>query len=156
MRREKILKIIKDNPGIGFNGIVRETKLSNGVISHYILQLLKDGEIVKSGVRAKYFHYKISEKDRKFLVSLSNNSNYEIIKLLLKTRSPVSAERITKAIEKSRSTVSVNLKRLEKMQIIGRKILNKNEKLTADIGFYILDEQFMRKIFSKYNLNSRK
>jgi len=156
MRREKILKIIKDNPGIGFNGIVRETKLSNGVISHYILQLLKDGEIVKSGVRAKYFHYKISEKDKKFLVSLSNNSNYEIIKLLLKTRSPVSAERITKAIEKSRSTVSVNLKRLEKMQIIGRKILNENEKLTADVGFYILDEQFMRKIFSKYNLNSKK
>ena len=156
MRREKILKIIKDNPGIGFNGIVRETKLSNGVISHYILQLLKDGEIVKSGVRAKYFHYKISEKDKKFLVSLSNNSNYEIIKLLLKTGSPVSAERITKAIEKSRSTVSVNLKRLEKMQIIGRKILNENEKLTADVGFYILDEQFMRKIFSKYNLNSKK
>lgn len=156
MRREKILKIIKDNPGIGFNGIVRKTKLSNGVISHYILQLLKDGEIVKSGVRAKYFDNKISEKDKKFLVSLSNNSNYEIIKLLLKTGSPVSAERITKAIEKSRSTVSVNLKRLEKMQIIGRKILNKNEKLTADIGFYILDEQFMRKIFSKYNLNSRK
>ena len=156
MRREKILKIIKDNPGIGFNGIVRETKLSNGVISHYILQLLKDGEIVKSGVRAKYFHYKISEKDKKFLVSLSNNSNYEIIKLLLKTGSPVSAERITKAIEKSRSTVSVNLKRLEKMQLIGRKILNKKEKLTSDIGFYILDEQFMRKIFSKYNLNSKK
>ena len=156
MRREKILKIIKDNPGIGFNGIVRETKLSNGVISHYILQLLKDGEIVKSGVRAKYFHYKISEKDKKFLISLSNNSNYEIIKLLLKTRSPVSAERITKAIEKSRSTVSVNLKKLEKMQIIGRKILNENEKLTADVGFYILDEQFMRKIFSKYNLNSKK
>ena len=156
MRREKILKIIKNNPGIGFNGIVRKTKLSNGVISHYILQLLKDGEIVKSGVRAKYFHYKISEKDKKFLISLSNNSNYEIIKLLLKTRSPVSAERITKAIEKSRSTVSVNLKRLEKMQIIGRKILNENEKLTADVGFYILDEQFMRKIFSKYNLNSKK
>ena len=156
MRREKICEVIKNNPGIGFNGIVRKTKLSNGVISHYILQLLKDGEIVKSGVRAKYFHYKISEKDKKFLVSLSNNSNYEIIKLLLKTGSPVSAERITKAIEKSRSTVSVNLKRLEKMQIIGRKILNKNEKLTADIGFYILDEQFMRKIFSKYNLNSKK
>ena len=156
MRREKICEVIKDNPGIGFNAIVRETKLSNGVISHYILQLLKDGEIVKSGVRAKYFHYKISEKDKKFLVSLSNNSNYEIIKLLLKTGSPVSAERITKAIEKSRSTVSVNLKKLEKMQIIGRKILNKNEKLTADVGFYILDEQFMRKIFSKYNLNSKK
>ena len=156
MRRELILDNIVKRPGIGFNEIARQTKLSNGVISHYILQLLKEGEIVKSGVRAKYFHYKISEKDKKFLVSLSNNSNYEIIKLLLKMESPVTAERITRAIEKSRSTVSVNLKKLEKMQIIGRKILNEKEKLTADVGFYILDEQFMRKLFSKYNLNSKK
>ena len=156
MRRELILDNIVKRPGIGFNEIARQTKLSNGVISHYILQLLKEGEIVKSGVRAKYFHYKISEKDIKFLMALNNNTNYKIIKLLLDTKSPVSAERITKTIEKSRSTVSVNLKRLEKMQIIGRKILNEKEQLTADVGFYILDEQFMRKIFSKYNLNSRK
>ena len=48
MRRELVLDIISKKPGIGFNEIVRQTKLSNGVISHYILQLLKDGEIIKS------------------------------------------------------------------------------------------------------------
>ena len=115
MRREKICEVIKNNPGIGFNGIVRETKLSNGVISHYILQLLKDGEIVKSGVRAKYFHYKISEKDIKLLIALRNKTNYEIVKFLLKMEFPVSAQGITKAVKKSRSTVSVNLKRLQEM-----------------------------------------
>ena len=46
MRRELILDNIVKRPGIGFNEIARQTKLSNGVISHYILQLLKEGEIV--------------------------------------------------------------------------------------------------------------
>ena len=154
MRRKMILDNIVKKPGIGFNEIARNTKLSNGVVSHYILQLLKDGEIVKSGIRAKYFHYKISEKDKELLIALRNKTNYEIVKFLLKMEFPVSAEGITKAVKKSRSTVSVNLKRLQKMQIVGRKILNKNMKLTSDIGYYVLNEETMRKIFSKYSLNS--
>ena len=85
---------------------------------------------------------------------LRNKTNYEIVKFLLKMEFPVSAEGITKAVKKSRSTVSVNLKRLQKMQIVGRKILNKNMKLTSDIGYYVLNEETMRKIFSKYDLNS--
>ena len=45
---------------------------------------VKDGEIVKSGIRAKYFHYKISENDIKLLIALRNKTNYEIVKFLLK------------------------------------------------------------------------
>jgi len=151
-----ILDIITNNPGIGFNEIVRRTNLSNGVVTHYILQLLKDNKIIKSGIRAKYFHHKIPEKDMKFLMAIKNNTNYDIIEFLLKMEFPVAAEGITKAIKKSRSTVSVNLKKLEKMQLIGRKILNKNTKLTSDIGFYIQNEEFVKKIFLKYKLNSIK
>ena len=155
MRRQIIFDVIGDFPGIGFNEIARRTNLSNGVVSHHILQLLQDNKIIKTGVRAKYFHRKIPEKDIKFLVFLKNSTNYEMIKLLLKMDLPLTAEGITKAIKKSRSTVSVNLKKLEKMQIIGRKILNKNNKLTSDVGYYIINEEFMRKIFSKYDLKSK-
>ena len=156
MRRQNILDVITNDPGIGFNEIARRTELSNGVVSHHISQLLRDSKIVKLGVRSKYFHHKIPEKDMKLLIALQNNTNYKIVKFLLKTEFPVSAEGITKEVKRSRSTVSVNLKKLEKMQIIGRKILNKNKKLTSDIGFYIIKEDFMRKIFSKYDLNSKK
>ncbi len=124
MRKESILHIIKNEPGIGFNEIGRQAKLSNGVISHYILQLLKDGKIVKTkGARAKYFHHKISEKDIDLIIIFRNNTNYEITKFLLKTHVAVSAEEITHEIKKSRSTVSINLKKLEKSQLIGRKII---------------------------------
>jgi len=151
MRRKIILHIIEKEPGIGFNEIARQAQLSNGVVSHYILQLLKDKEIVKSeGARAKYFHHNISKDDRNVIIILRNDTNYKIIKFLFKMRVPVTADEITKAIKKSRSTVSVNLKKLEKNELIGRKFLNQNKKLTADVGFYILNDGFMRKIFSKY------
>ena len=84
-----------------------------------------------------------------------NNTNYEITKFLLGIDFPVTAEGITKAIKKSRSTVSVNMKKLEKMQLIGRKILKQKTKLTSDIGFYLLDEEFVKTILLKYNLNVR-
>ena len=154
MRRQNILDVITNDPGIGFNEIARRTELSNGVVSHHISQLLKDSKIVRLGVRAKYFHHKIPKKDMELLIALQNNTNYKIVKFLLKMEFPVSAEGITKAVKKSRSTVSVNLKRLQKMQIVGRKILNKNMKLTSDIGYYVLNEETIRKIFSKYSLNS--
>ncbi len=35
MRKEIVTDLIKKMPGISYNEIVRETGLSNGVISHY-------------------------------------------------------------------------------------------------------------------------
>ena len=156
MRRKIVLKAIKDVPGINFNEIVRITNLSNGVVSHHILQLLKDNEIIKSEVgRAKYFHHKISKIDIKYIIIFRNNTNYEIAKLFLKSEIPITAKEISKKLDKSASTISVNLKKLEKTKLVGRKILNRNIKLTSDIGFYLLDEEFVNKIFSKYNIANK-
>ena len=157
MRRDDILKVIQNMPGINFNEIVRITDLSNGVISHYILQLLKDNEIVKSeSGRAKYFHHKIPKKHIEYIMIFRNDTNQEIMRLFLKSKDPITAKEIAEGVNKSRSTISVNLKKLEKTKLVGRKILNKNNKLTSDIGFYLFDKEFVKKIFSKYNLNRMK
>ena len=89
MRRKMILDIIKDNPGIGFNGISRHSKLSNGVVSHYILQLLKNDEITKSGIRAKYFLKDIPIKHRELIIILSTPTNFRIIKVLLEKKNSI-------------------------------------------------------------------
>ena len=154
MRRNIVLKIIQEFPGINFNEIVRITNLSNGVVSHHILQLLKDKEIIKSeGGRAKYFHNKIPKMDIEYITIFRNRTNYAMIKIFLKSEVPVTAKEISQKINRSASTISVNLKKLEKAKLIGRKILNKNTKLTSDIGFYLLNEGFVKKIFSKYNID---
>ncbi len=153
MRRQMILNIIKEKPGIGFNEISRLTKLSNGVISHYILQLLKDGEITKSGIRAKYFQKGISTKDKELIIILSNTTNFRIIKIFLEKNIPIKSKDISKMIGKSVSTVSVSLKKMEKEKIISRTIMNEETKLTSDIGFQISNKELMKKMISKYNLN---
>ncbi len=147
-----ILDIIEKYPGVGFNEICRQTKLSNGVISHYILQLLKDEEITKNGIRAKYFLSKIPEIDRRIIVILSNKTNLKIVKLLLE-RGPLKSRKITKIIGKSPSTISISLKNMEKENLINRKIMNEENKITSDIGYEILKKEFLKKILSKYDLN---
>jgi len=56
MRKEIVTDLIKKTPGISYNEIVRETGLSNGVISHYLIKLMESGEVEKEGIkRGKYF-----------------------------------------------------------------------------------------------------
>ena len=152
MRRKMILDIIEKKPGVGFNEIARQTKLSNGVVSHYIFQLLKDEEIVKSGIRAKYFVQKISEKERELILILSNPTNLKIIKVLLENGT-LKSKNITKMIEKSVSTVSISLKSMEKAKVISRKIMNEESKLTSDIGYNISNMKFVKELISKYDFN---
>ena len=85
MRREIVIDLIKKTPGVSYNEIVRETGLSNGVISHYLIKLMESGEVEKEGIkRGKYFLKNIPKKDRKMITLLRNNTNNDIFKLLIK------------------------------------------------------------------------
>ena len=156
MRKEIILKLIKKIPGISYNEIVRETKLSNGVISYYIIKLLENKEIEKEGeARAKYFTRNIQKKDRVLITLLRNKTNNEIFRYLIKNselKEDVTANQISKKVKKSGSTISVSLKILQKNNIVERVIMNKNAKLTNDIGYRISNKDVWTAFFMKYNL----
>jgi len=156
MRKEIILKAIKKIPGISYNEIVRETKLSNGVISYYIIKLLENKEIEKEGeARAKYFIRNIQKKDRVLITLLRNKTNNEIFRYLIKNselKEDVTANQISKKVKKSGSTISISLKILQKNNIVERVIMNKNAKLTNDIGYRISNKDVWTAFFMKYNL----
>jgi len=156
MRKEMVLEIIKKIPGISYNEIVRETQLSNGVISHYIIKLMESGVIEKEGIqRGKYFLKNIPKKDRVLITILRNKTNNEIFRILIKeskSRDEITAKDIAEKIKKSGSTVSVSLKILKKKNIIERVIMNKNSKLTNDLGYIISDKRSWAKYFIEYNL----
>ena len=127
MRRELILKTVQEKPGISYNEIVRHTDLSNGVVTHYLIQLMDTKKIEKYGKsRPKYFLTNVEQKDKETITILRNNTNLMIIKLLLKSKSPLLADEISKTIKKSSSTVSVVLKKLQKNHMVEREILNRN------------------------------
>ena len=115
MRKQLIVKTVQEIPGVSFNEICRKTKLSNGVVSHYILQLVKEKKLDKFGDgRTKYFQPKVPLRDREIIVILRNTTNREIFRLLMKSATAVTSEQISIKIKKSRSTVSTSLKTLQK------------------------------------------
>ena len=156
MRREAVIDLIKKIPGISYNEIVRETGLSNGVVSHYLIKLMESGEVEKEGIkRGKYFLKNIPKKDRMMIILLRNNTNNDIFKLLMKNFNNDKIDtqnEISKIVKKSASTISVSLKNLQKNGIIERVIMNKSSKISSDIGFKISNGKQSANNLVKYNL----
>ena len=156
MRREDVIDFIKKTPGISYNEIVRETGLSNGVISHYLIKLMESGEVEKEGIkRGKYFLKNVPKKDRKMIMLLRNNTNNDIFKLLIKNfkNNKIDTQNeISKKVSKSASTISVSLKDLQRNYIIERVIMNKSSKISSDIGFRILNGKQSANNLVRYNL----
>ena len=156
MRRDAVIDLIKKTPGVSYNEIVRETGLSNGVISHYLIKLMESGEVEKEGIkRGKYFLRNVPKKDRKMITLLRNNTNNDIFKLLIKNSNDkkiFTQNEISKIVNKSVSTISVSLKDLQKNNIIERVIMNKSSKISSDIGFKILNGKQSANNLVKYNL----
>ena len=156
MRKEIILELIKKSPGISYNEIVRETNLSNGIVSHYLIKLLENNDIEKEGIkRGKYFLKNIPKKDRMLITLLRNKTNNDVFKILMKNSDGNrihSAKEIAKIIKKSNSTISVSLKILQKNNVIERIIMNKSTKLTNDLGYKAYNKKNWIRFFEKYNL----
>ena len=156
MRRKTVIDVISRRPGISYNEIVRETGLSNGVISHYLIKLMEGGEVEKEGIkRGKYFLKNVPKRDRKIITLLRNNTNNDIFKFLMTNldNNKISTQNeISKRVKKSASTISVSLKDLQRNNIIERIIMNKSSKISSDIGFKILNKKQSGDYLVKYNL----
>ena len=156
MRKDTVFDIIKKTPGVSYNEISRETGLSNGVISHYLIKLMDSGEVEKNGTsRGKYFLKNVPKKDRTIITLLRNKTNNEIFKFLMKNFDDgkiVTQNEISKKIKKSASTISVSLKTLQKNNIIERVIMNQNVKISSDIGYRILNGKIFADRIREYNL----
>ena len=156
MRKDAVIDLIKKIPGVSYNEIVRETGLSNGVISHYLIKLMESGEVEKEGIkRGKYFLKNIPKKDRKMITLLRNNTNNDIFRLLIENlnNNTISTQNeISKIVNKSASTISVSLKDLQRNNIIERVIMNNSSKISSDIVFRILNGKQSANNLVRYNL----
>jgi len=161
VRRELIRNKIKNMPGISYNEIRRQTNLSNGVLTHHIIQLLEKKEIEKEGKnRAKYFLKSIPKNDRKIITILRNQTNNDICKCIMNHGKDsmkvndviLDTQEIAKNIKRSKSTISASLKVLQKNNVIERTIMGKKSKLKNDIGYKIVRERFFGNFLLKYKL----
>ena len=132
------------------------SELNYGGTQKTVIKLIENEEIEKEGLmRGKYFLKDVPKKDRALITLLRNKTNNEVFKYLLKkskSNDTADTKEIIKKVKKSNSTISVSLKILQKNNIIERVIMNKNSKLTNDIGYRISNEKLWTAYFMKYNL----
>ena len=121
-RKETILKIIRDTPGIRFNEIMRISNIRNGTLSHYVKKLEDDKSIQleRSPRVTRLYPAGIGTNEAKICKYLTIDSQRKLIMFLLDKEVATSVE-IRNFLKKSPSVVSVNLSQLFKEKIINKQ-----------------------------------
>lgn len=118
-KKKTILRLVQNDPGVGFVDIQKKTGYANGVLSHHLKILEKDDHIrIKRGKRKIWVFpsYLDSEND-KIRIYIRKETCKRIIKFLLEN-DEASFVPVQKAIEKSPSTTSIMLKVLIQNNIV--------------------------------------
>ena len=121
-RKEIVLDVIKRNPGIRFNEIMRVTNIRNGTLSHYVKKLEERGDIDLQRTPRVTRAYPIGMDDHEAIICkhLTTPTQRMLILFLLQN-DVVTSIKIKAFLKKSPSVVSVNLSQLFKDKIINKQ-----------------------------------
>ena len=112
-RDSQIQQIIEQNPGIQFREIMRSSGLKNGVLSHYLAKLERNG-IIKAhrGPRqARFYSPQITEDESIAIKALRKQTPRDLLLALVK-EDGLEFSQLVKEVNKSPSTVSLYLSQL--------------------------------------------
>ena len=112
-RDSQIQEIIEKNPGIQFREIMRSSGLKNGVLSHYLDKLERNGVIkADRGPRqARFYPPQITEDESIVIKALRKQTPRDLLLALIKEDGLEFSE-LVKEVKKSPSTVSLYLSQL--------------------------------------------
>ena len=121
-RRDQVLEVIKKNPGIRFNEIMRITDMKNGTLSHYVKKLEDENhiELERSPRVTRLYPAGIPREEAEICKYLNMPTQKKILLFMLEKKIVTSIQ-IRDHIKKSPSVVSVNLNELFKARVIDRK-----------------------------------
>ena len=121
-RKDIVLQIIKDNPGIRFNEIMRITDLRNGTLSHYVKKLAEEEiiELERTPRVTRLYPIGIPKEEAIICKYLSMSTHGKMIGFILEKKITTAME-IREFIKKSPSVISVNLNELFRAKIINKK-----------------------------------
>ncbi|MFQ5476683.1 MAG: winged helix-turn-helix transcriptional regulator [Nitrosopumilus sp.] len=109
----QIQQIIEQNPGIQFREIMRSSGLKNGVLSHYLGKLERNG-IIKAnrGPRqVRFYSPQITEDESKVIKALRKQTPRDLLLTLVK-EDGLEFSQLVKEVKKSPSTVSFYLSQI--------------------------------------------
>jgi len=124
-RNSQLQQIIEQNPGIQFREIMRSSGLKNGVLSHYLGKLEKNGIIkVNRGPRqTRFYSPQITERESIVIKALRKQTPRDLLLALIK-EDGLEFSQLVKEVKKSPSTVSLYLSQLVKDELVEAKIVS--------------------------------
>ncbi len=112
-RDSQIQQIIEENPGIQFREIMRSSGLKNGVLSHYLEKLEKNGIIksIRGPRQARFYPPQITEDESKVIKALRRQTPRDLLFALI-SEDGMDFGQLVRKVKKSPSTVSLYLSQL--------------------------------------------
>ena len=112
-RDSQLQQIIEQNPGIQFREIMRSSGLKNGVLSHYLGKLEKNGiiKVIRGPRQSRFYSPQITEEESIVIKALRKQTPRDLLLALIKDDGLEFSE-LVKEVKKSPSTVSLYLSQI--------------------------------------------
>ena len=145
-RRSMLLELIEYNPGLGFRQIMRASGMKNGVLSHYLDRLEKNGAIkaVRSTRQVRFYAPKITHTESVAIKALRRQTPKDLLLALLRTKNGMYFSELVVAVKKSPSTVSTYLAQIIKDGLVETKLVNMRKR------YYVQQRGLLDRLIEKY------
>lgn len=128
-RNSQLQQIIDKNPGIQFREIMRTSGLKNGVLSHYLGKLEKNGiiKVVRGPRQTRFYPPKITEDESKIIKALRRQTPRDLLLSMVK-QDGLEFNELVSEVGKSPSTVSLYLSQLVQDELVEIKLANTRKR----------------------------
>jgi predicted transcriptional regulator len=144
-RNTQLQQIIDQHPGIQFREIMRSSGLKNGVLSHYLSKLEKNGiiKVVRGTRQTRFYPPRISEDESKAIKALRRQTPRDLLLALIK-QDGLEFTELVNEVGKSPSTVSLYLSQLVQDELVEIKLEHLRKK------YYIKTRKVIDQLIEDY------
>ena len=145
----KLQQIIEENPGIQFREIMRSSGLKNGVLSHYLGKLEKNGiiKVVRGPRQVRFYSPQITEDESIVIKALRKQTPRDLLLALIENDGLEFSQLVT-AVKKSPSTVSLYLSQIVDDDLVEIKLVQLKKR------YYIKARDLIDKLVEDYRPGS--
>ena len=147
-RNLQLQEIIEKNPGIKFREIMRSSGLKNGVLSHYLGKLEKNGiiKVVRSPRQTRFFPPRITDDESKVIKALRRQTPRDLLLALVK-EDGLEFQQLVQEARKAPSTVSLYLSQIVGDDLVEIKLVNLKKR------YYIKVRELIDNLIEDYRPN---
>ena len=124
-RDSQLQQIIEQNPGIQFRELMRSSGLKNGVLSHYVGKLEKNGiiKVIRGPRQVRFYPPQITEDESTVIKALRKQTPRDLLLALVKDDG-LEFSQLVKEVKKSPSTVSLYLSQLVEDDLVEIRLVD--------------------------------